>query len=208
MQNPPSLISSPDPSPHDADAALLRPRHVELLNEIQRIFFARGYRRLSMDDLARALRCSKRALYELAPNRKALFLLVVERWAEHVRKLGEAAAAESGHAKHRLVGFLQPGVIETRQMTRDFLSDLRAFPAARQALERHQKQRMEVLSEIVDEGIREGVFKPIKPQLVASFCLAGIARINEPDFLRDADLSFSEAFQELYQLLMTGLELK
>lgn len=183
----------------------LSPRHLELLDQLERIFFARGYRAVTMDDLAQALRCSKRALYELAPNRKALFLMVVERWTERVRALGVAGAARHEDPRERLAAFLQPGVAETEALTEDFLADLRDLPAARNALDRHQRDRMAMLREIVAEGVTQGRFKPLHAHLVAGICLAGMARINDPEFLREAGMSFSQAFAELYRVLMTGI---
>ena len=182
------------------------PRHLELLDDIEAIFFARGYRAVTMVDLAAELRCSKRALYEIAPSRPALFLLIVKRWTDRIRGLGLERAAREADPKARLAAFLTPGVTQSAGLTENFLNDLQAFPAARKLLHDHQRERVEMLRTIVEDGIRQGRFAALHAHLVANICLAGIARINDPEFLREARLSFSEAFAELYQLLMTGLE--
>lgn len=186
--------------------AAWRPRHLELLNQIEAIFFARGYRAVTMNALAEELRCSKRALYEIAPSRQAMFVLIVERWGERIRRLGLEGASLDADPKERLAAFLSPGVSETIGLTENFLSDLQSLPAARAALDHHQRERMETLRGIVEDGIRQGCFAALHAHLVAGVCLAGFARINDPDFLREAQLTFSEAFAELYRLLMTGLE--
>lgn len=186
-------------------APVLRPRHLELIAGIQAIFFAQGYRALTMDRLAQELRCSKRALYELAPSRKALFLLIVERWTKRVRALGEQAAARHDDPKERLVAYLQPGITETEGMTEAFLTDLRDFSAAREALEHHQQLRAQGVRAIVEDGVRSGRFKALHAHLVAGVCLAGLSQINQPEFLREAGLAYSEAFSEFYRLLMSGL---
>lgn len=183
-----------------------RPRQLDLLDRIEAIFFARGYRTITMDELAAELRCSKRALYEMASSRRALFLLVIQRWAERIRTLGQAGASREADPRDRLEAFLAPGVTQTAGLTEHFLDDIRAFPAARKLLDDHQRGRMEMLRDIVEDGIRQGRFAPLHSHLVAGVCMAGIARINDPDFLRDAGLTFSEAFAELYRLLMTGLQ--
>lgn len=183
-----------------------RARMLELLDRIEAIFFAQGYRAVTMDDLAAELRCSKRALYEIAPNRRALFLEVVDRWSRRIRSLGLLAASQAGNPKARLAAFLAPGVSQTVGMTESFLRDLLAFPDARKLLDEHQRDRMNTVRDIVEDGIRSGHFASMHPHLVAGICLAGIARINDPDFLRESCMTFSEAFAELYRLLMTGLE--
>lgn len=186
-------------------APALRPRHMELIAGIEMIVFAKGYRALTMDRLAQELRCSKRALYELAPSRKALFLLIVERWTKRIQMLGEQAAARHDDPKQRLVAYLQPGVTETEGMTEAFLTDLRDFPAAREALERHQQLRAQGVRAIVEDGVRDGRFKALHAHLVAGVCLAALSQINQPEFLQEAGLTYSEAFSEFYRLLMSGL---
>lgn len=186
----------------------LRPRQLALLDQLEAIFFAEGYRRIAMSELAKRLKCSKRALYECAPNRKQLFVLIIERWSRRVRAMGLAAEASASDTRGQLEAYLEPGVTETRAVTEAFLEDLNDLPAARAILESHQFERMEHLKTILESGIRSGTFRPMHAHLVAGICLAGIEKINEPQFLRTAGLGYSEAFSELYHLLMTGLEIE
>lgn len=189
---------------HPFDHAL-NPRRVELLAQLERLIFARGYRALTMDMIAQELRCSKRALYELAPNRKMLFLLVIERWAKRTQALGDVAALQQSDPKVSLAAYLSPGISESQGMTDVFLQDLREHPLARAALEEHQKIRMARLCDIVENGIGLGVFGKVHAKLMAGICLASIEQINDPAFLNAIGLSFSEAFAELYRVLLNGL---
>lgn len=184
----------------------LRPRQIELLDVLELYFFEHGYRRVTMAGLAERLHCSKRALYELAPSRRELFVLVVERWVQRIRKLGLAAEARHGDPCAQLRGYLEPGITETQFVTEAFLLDLRQLPEAREVLDRHQRERMETLLKILERGVLDSSFANIHAHLVAGICLAGIEKINEPEFLGQAGLSFSAAFAELYRLLMTGLQ--
>ncbi|PWC47031.1 hypothetical protein TSA6c_02820 [Azospirillum sp. TSA6c] len=182
-----------------------RPRQLELLDQLERLFFSRGYRALTMDLIAQELRCSKRALYEIAPNRKMLFLKVVARWASRVQALGDSAASQFDHPRKKLTAYLEPGITESRGMTDRFLEDIREDDQAREVLENHQRVRMARLQEIIEYGIGNGEFADVHAKLVAGICLAAIERINDPHFLADAGLGFSDAFSELYRLLLDGL---
>lgn len=183
-----------------------RQRQIHLLDQLEALFFAEGYRAFAMSELARRLKCSKRSLYELAGDRQQLFCLVIERWSKRVREMGMAAQAAELSPRCRLEAFLEPGITETNAMTEAFLIDLRDLPAARSLLEAHQRDRMDHLKTLLDEGINAGVFKQVHSRLFAGAYLAAIAQINEPAFLQRAGLSFSQAFKELYNVLMTGLE--
>lgn len=199
-------MSEPASIDQDRDESTLRPRQLELLAELEAFFFTHGYRAATMDRLAQEMRCSKRTLYALAPSRKALFTLIVDNWAERIRRLGLEADAREVDPRRRLAAYLEPGVSQTVGMTAAFLTDLRDLPATRSILEQHQRARMAHLKAILEDGVQAGLFKDIHPHLVARVCLAGMEQINEPLFLAQAGLSFSEAFAELYRLLMTGLE--
>lgn len=182
-----------------------RPRQLDVLDQLEGIFFSRGYRALTMDLLAQELRCSKRALYEIAPNRKMLFLNVVARWASRVQALGDSAASQFDDPRRKLAAYLEPGITESRGMTDRFLEDIREDDQAREVLENHQRARMARLQEIIEYGIGNGEFADVHAKLVAGICLAAIERINDPRFLADAGLGFSDAFSELYRLLLDGL---
>lgn len=195
-----------DPTVTAREEHNLRPRQLALLADLERFFFANGYRAVTMGMLAERMKCSKRSLYELAPNRRDLFILIVERWVCRIRSAGHTAAARHSDPRQRLAAFLEPGVRETIGIGASFLADLRDLPAAKAILDRHQQLRMSDLQVILDDGSRCGAFKNLHGYLVAGVYLAAIEKINEPEFLARAGLSFSEAFAELYRLLMTGLE--
>lgn len=190
----------------EGDEVNLRPRQVALLADLEQFFFVNGYRSVTMGLLAEQMKCSKRSLYELAPNRRELFILIVGRWVRRIQKAGHEAAAAQSDPRRRLAAFLEPGVRETIGVGAAFLADLRDLPTARAILDRHQQQRMAELQTILDEGSQSGAFKNLHGYLVAGVYLAAIEKMNEPEFLARAGLSFSEAFAELYRLLMTGLE--
>ena len=54
-------------------------RQARLLGEIEAIYLAEGFRGSTVGELAARLRCSRRALYELAPSKEELFLRVLGR---------------------------------------------------------------------------------------------------------------------------------
>ncbi|MFD1190806.1 TetR/AcrR family transcriptional regulator [Phenylobacterium conjunctum] len=183
----------------------LTERHQRLVEEMEAIFLSEGFRDLTVNDLAARLRCSKRTLYELAPTKQEIVLLVMERWLARVRYMGSLAAAEKLDPADRMQAYLTPGVTESAMASSRFVEDVQSLRPATLLLEAHQRERINVLREIVENGVRSGRFRPVHAHLVAEMCLASIARFNQPEFLRDAGLSFSEAFSELYQILTEGL---
>ncbi|MEB2346171.1 MAG: TetR family transcriptional regulator [Deltaproteobacteria bacterium] len=176
-----------------------------LLDALEAHFLGAGLRATTVETLASALRCSRRTLYEIAPSKERIFLLVVRRWLERVRQLGWQGALTHEAPQERIAAFLEPGVSESRKASSAFVADVQAFAPARALLEAHQRERVRFLRELVEEGIARGSFRPLHSHLVAEMLLVTITRINDPAFLAEARLRFSEAFAELYELLLHGL---
>ena len=180
-------------------------RQKELLADLESLFFAKGFRTITVDEIAAQLKCSKRTLYEIAPSKQELFILVIESWLDRIRHLGWQGALQHDDPKQRVMAYLEPGVVESRPASRQFLADLQSYRPALTLLEAHQTQRTNVLMEIVEDGIRRGKFKPFHSALVAEIFLAAVNRFNEPAMLERSGVGFSQAFEELFQILTTGL---
>ena len=180
-------------------------RREEIRNGLEKIFLREGFRDLTIDRLAKRLRCSNRTLYEIAPSKEEMFLLILDRWLERIRHLGWQGALEHTDPIKRIEAFLDPGVSETREASADFVEDVRSYLPAKQMLARHQEERMKFLEDIVSDGIKRGSFRSVHPYLVAEVLLSAVTRIDELDFQSRSGLTFSEAFAELYELLLHGL---
>ena len=180
-------------------------RQAVVLAKLEEIFLTEGYVALTMADIARRVRCSKRTLYELAPNRRALFLMVVRRWMARIREIGDAAAASIDDPGTRLSAYLRPAVTETGAASETFLADLLALPEARVELEAHQSARVKGLRAIIEEGVASGHFRPCSPHLVAELCLAGFERINDPEVRAASGLNFSQTYSQFYSILLGGI---
>ncbi|KCZ86073.1 Transcriptional regulator, TetR family protein [Hyphomonas adhaerens MHS-3] len=180
-------------------------RREALLAEMESIFLEEGFAAVTVDGLAKRLKCSKRTLYEIAPTKQDIVLLVVERWLARVRRMGRIAALGQDGPQRRIFAYVRPGVTETKKASRKFLEDIQSFEPALLALKDHQKQRMEMLEEIIEDGISKGRFRKCHAHLFAEILLAAVNRINEPDCLDAAGVGFSEAFDELYDIILNGV---
>jgi AcrR family transcriptional regulator len=180
-------------------------RQKELLAELEALFFANGFRTITVDEIAARLKCSKRTLYEIAPSKQELFILVIESWLGRIRHLGWQGALQHDDPEQRVMAYLEPGVVESRPAGRQFLADLQSYRPALALLEAHQAQRTNVLMEIIEDGVRRGRFKAFHSALVAEIFLAAVNRINEPAMLERSGVGFSQAFDELFRILTTGL---
>lgn len=180
-------------------------RREALLAELESIFLDEGFSTVTVDSLAKRLKCSKRTLYEIAPTKQDIVVLVVDGWLSRVRRMGRIAALEQEGPQRRIYAYVRPGVTETKKASKTFLKDIQEFEPGLRLLRAHQKQRMEMLEEIVEDGIAKGRFRKCHAHLFAEILLAAVNRINEPDVLDAAGVGFSEAFDELYDIVLHGI---
>lgn len=175
-----------------------------MLDELENIFLKHGFRKITVEYLASELRCSKRSLYELAPNKEALFLRVFNRYLSRLRMEGDQNV-KGVAPTDAFVGYLQPAINASRKLSESLINDMTAFAPARELWERHRDTRMEGLRKLIDHCVDQGIFRRTHSLLVAEVFAASLQRICTPEFLSNAKLNYPDAVSELYQLLLNGL---
>lgn len=181
------------------------PRGEEILNDLEELFLREGFRDLTIGELARRMRCSRRTLYSLAESKEELFLRVVDRWLRRIRQMGREGAFSHTDPVVRIEAYLDPGVTETRLASGRFSEDIAGYSPARRLLEQHQRTRMQTLRDLVEDGISRGVLRGAHSYLVAEVMMSAVARVKEPDFLEEAGMTMSQAFAEVGHLIRHGL---
>ena len=85
------------------------------------------------------------------------------------------------------------------------MQDMTGYAPANAMWERHQRERLDGLRQLVEHCVAQGKFRGVNAYLVAEVMAASLRRIREPAFLEAANMSYQEAIEELYGLLLRGL---
>lgn len=176
-----------------------------LLRQLEAIYVVEGYRRSTMADLASRLRCSKRALYQLAPSKEGLFLIVVQQVLDEIWRLGLEAESVAEQMDKRIHSYVMAAIVPCKRWSAVFLADVESMPEAHELLEKHLSERMERLEKMVREGIRLGVFRKTSPKLVAEILHISASRFCSPSFLEQSKLNLGSAIEGMCDLLWNGL---
>lgn len=183
----------------------VRPTETQFLDELETLFLERGYRALTIAEIARVLRCSRRKLYQIAPTKEALFLYAIER---NLRRLRAASWTEAGkHTENgqKIEAYLKVGQIYARRSSPIFLEDLAALPEGRALFDAHLRDCVESLSAIIESGIAAGEFAAFNAPIVAEILFTAARTLRDPAILRGAGMSFDRAVEELNRLVTRGL---
>ena len=183
----------------------LSPRLRHILRELERIVVSEGFLHLDTATLAKRLRCSKRALYALAPAQEQLLALVIGRVLQRTDEYLAGVAKAAPDWRAALTNYMAAIVQTSRPADPRFLRDIADFPPGMQLLRRLQRRTVGRLEQIIRNGIEAGAFNDISPKLVAELILMAAARLINPDFLRQLGLTLAEAYEELSRLMDHGL---
>jgi AcrR family transcriptional regulator len=177
----------------------------EFTDQLHELLKAEGISALSVGQIAARLRCSRRRLYALAPTKEALLHLAAQAHFDRMLQEGFEAGARETDPARAIAAYLRVGVTSTVDLSPAFVRDLEASPEGREIFDRYQLARAEGVRRILEEGIRRGDFTAHN-QLVATEVLLGAAfRLRRSEFLAEAGLTLSQAFEEAYALILGGL---
>lgn len=184
--------------------AQLGPRHREVLDELESLFLREGFSGLSVRELAAHVGCSRRTLYEVAPSKDELVLIVLDRFLHRVgRDALEAIDTSRSFADQITAYFL--GGVELQRLTAVFGEDLADDAAARRLFDRHYGYVMAVTEQLVTDGVAAGEFRPVEPAVVAGV-LAGTGMFfHQPDVQSDSGLDLQHAIDGALELVVRSI---
>ncbi len=168
-----------------------------ILRAALEVFARKGYHRAVVDDIVRASRTSKGAVYHHFPNKEALFLALVDEFAA---RLAEAMAAAIG-AAHGALGKVEAALrsgLETfarhRELARILLLESVSLGPAYESKRAEVHGRFaDLIRGYLDEAVSEGSIPPLDTRVAT---LAWLGAVNEvviqwlhtgqPDLLTEA----------------------
>jgi AcrR family transcriptional regulator len=206
MSVPGSVAAHRRPRPLISQRAELQlgARHREVLDQLEALFLHEGFSGFSVRELAAHVGCSRRTLYELAPSKDELVLLVFDRFLHRVGRAAlDSIDATQSYADQIRSYFL--GGIELQRITQVFGDDLADEPAARRLFDRHYGYVMAITEQLVQRGVESGEFRPVTPGVVAGL-LAGAGQFfNQSGVQIDIGLTLEQAVDELLELIVRAI---
>jgi AcrR family transcriptional regulator len=182
------------------------PKRLErIIEEAEALFVEEGFLHLGTMELARRLRCSKRALYSIAPTREKFFELILERHLSRMNSEMVAAAKAAPNCIAALCAPMETAIAAFGNESNRFNNDFKSFPAGLRVLRRTDKQRMRLTEESIAQGVRLGAFRKVDPHLVAAALQAAAMRVTDPQFLSESTMTWAQALREVFRLFFQGL---
>ncbi|MEZ5228837.1 MAG: hypothetical protein R2710_19890 [Acidimicrobiales bacterium] len=177
-------------------------RHHEIL-EHRVAVHGTGIRRHHDRRDRRSGRLLRRTLYEIAPSKEQLVLVVLDRF---LNKKGRSALLAIDHADPvitQLRSYLTGGL--EFQLKATLSEDLADDAPARRLVDRHYRFAMTVVERLVRLGVDRGEFRQVDAAVVAATVAGASLYLGQPEIVADIGLPVGELVDQMLDFVLASL---
>lgn len=186
-------------------------RRRQILDAAEKVFAERGIDKARMDDIVAEAGLSKGALYWYFKNKEALIQALLDR--VFISELADAAALVdlAGPASERLRRFVAYAVQEYKRFEKllplayEFVALAARSKMVRKVVVGYFERYTGILSEIIQQGVDRGEFRPCDPEMVAKSLIGMYEGIAMLWFIEPGLIDWDEMEHKPIELLLSGL---
>ncbi len=182
----------------------------QLIIAAGQIFYQYGFKKTTMDDIAFAAGKGKSSLYYYFKNKEEVFEAVVDYEAEHLKdeiisstkELKNAVDQLRLYIQIRMKRFVNRGNLYTA-LTDDFLMTFNFIEKIRN---KHQEWELDMLHQIISNGIKSKEFKPINIEFISNALLIAMIGFERPLLQKtESEKEFEHKINEVINMMFYGI---
>ncbi|NJK81983.1 MAG: TetR/AcrR family transcriptional regulator [Chloroflexaceae bacterium] len=182
----------------------------QILEKAEDVLRRYGPAKATVVDVARALQISHGSVYRHFPSKAALRDAVTRRWLERISTPLAAIAARHVPALERLRDWLHLLIHAKRHLAQEdpelFASYVKLSAEAREVIGEHVTTLVDQLSQIIADGVQEGVFETLSIPATARAVFDATARFHNPVHVQEwSDPTIDTAYANVWTLILRGL---
>jgi AcrR family transcriptional regulator len=177
-------------------------RQEEVLDVVETVFLRDGIRAVRIGALAAEASCSRSTLYELAPSKEELLLLVLDRMTRRIMRRGGEAIDGAPDPVDRVRAMLTSGALDFAALGPQFLEAVQEHPPSRALFQRRIADGRRTLEELIEDAVRSGRFRPVDAAVVAEAIIAVVIHFSDPRLTRSGTTA---GLAELVDVFLDGL---
>lgn len=170
------------------------------------VFNQKGMK-FTMDDLARHLEISKKTIYTVFLNKEELLYGMVDYMFDAIKESERAIVEDEGLSlieKIRSILVVLPAGY--RELDFSQLYQMKEkYPRIYQKVEYRLETGWETTIDLLEQGIAEGVIRPIRIPIFKMMFEAALEQFFQRDILAMNGISYGEALDEVLGILMDGI---
>lgn len=163
--------------------------------------------KFTMDDIAALLSMSKKTIYTVFKDKEELFLAMVDYIFDSIKE-SEQSVLENTELTtlekiRTVLGVLPEGYKEVDFRQLYLLRD--KYPKIYNQVEMRLETGWESTIELLEQGMKEGVIRPVKISIVKMMLEAAIEQFFQRDILIREEMSYGDALDEVVGILVDGM---
>lgn len=180
-------------------------RRDELLRRIQDLVLAEGFARLTVDDLAARLQCSKSTLYAISSSKEYLVTTAIRHFFRDAAAAIEERVAGVADPAEKIAAYLAGIGIEMRRLSQACYDDMVTHDSTRDIYAVNSAAAARRVRELIKQGIEAGLFRAVHAEFVGEAVGLLIDGIQHGELLARTSLTSGDAFTELSDLVLSAL---
>lgn len=170
-------------------------------------FFADGFVKTSIDEIAREYHISKKTIYKHFKSKDDLLTSIVKDFTGKVTNSIIEIMKTKKNSIEKLIDVLNLIQNSIRQLSFRYIDDIQKHkPKLWGHIEKFRKENLEmVVYQTIEEGKKEGLFNDVNPDIVFRIFYGAVRNVISPDFLITSPISRDDAIDETFEILLNGV---
>jgi AcrR family transcriptional regulator len=156
-------------------------RRHEIFHQVVPVFLKKGFHETSMREIAEAAGLGKSTLYDYFKTKDEILVYFFEDQLNDLTAEAQRIAVENCTADVRLRKITE-AYIESLQANKSLFMKLsmesqRLKPQSQRQIQQRRHAYQDMIRALIEEGIREGIFRPVNALLAARLLISGMAPV-------------------------------
>lgn len=173
------------------------------------VFSKFGYKKTTMDDIARTFDMGKSSLYYYFDSKEEIFKAVVVHEADQLKRELRHVLTTTQNPKRRLKNYILVRMKTLRKLANYynavFSDDLAHFDFIEKIRHKYDSEEVQTLKWILDDGIKKKVFQVENTELAATAISTAMKGLEVPLFWKNKDPNLESRLDDLLQILFYGI---
>ena len=181
----------------------------QIVDTAKGIFTRFGFRKTTMDEIARAMRKGKSSIYYYFTSKEEIYKAVIEKEAQTLREELISAVNRTDDPREKLRNYVLARVKVLKNVANyydalknEYLNHLDFINKIR---EKYDRQEISIVQEILEGGIGKGIFRIEEPELGAIAIVTALKGLEVQLFWSKANKSLEKRTDELLSILFNGI---
>lgn len=183
-----------------------------IINAAENQFIRFGFRKTTMEDIAKAAGIGKATLYYYFKSKEDIFAAMIEKVAQFALKKVIDATNAGTTPQEKLYLFVEAQAQFVKEKV-DYYATMREdllelFPAIRRKQEKAEKYALAALRSILEEGTERNVFAIIDVEATARMILLLMQELTRRIIIEENRATWNDDFGLFRELIVKGLEVR